>query len=104
MTMDGKSMMEVILETSENSSINKITKRDISALAAKDGLIVDDYTPRKIKAIRETTRMSQAVFAHALNVNPNCVMKWERGASKPAGAAIKLLSIIESKGVETILP
>lgn len=100
--MDGKSIKEVLLETALDAGFDKVTMREFKTLVGMD-LIADDYTPHKIKEIRAKTHMSQAVFAHALNVRPTSVQKWEIGESKPAGAAIKLLSIIEDKGIEAII-
>lgn len=103
MVMDGKSIMEVIVETAEDASIDKVTLHKIKALAVAD-ITAKDYTPRKIKKIREKACMSQAVFAMALNIKPTSIRKWERGESKPSGAALKLLSIVEKKGIEVLLP
>ena len=47
--------------------------------------------------------MSQAVFAHHLNVAPGYVSQLERGAKHPTGAALALLNVIRRKGMEAIL-
>lgn len=47
--------------------------------------------------------MSQAVFASTLNVTTNYVSQLERGAKRPRGATLKLLSLVKAKGLETIL-
>ena len=59
-------------------------------------------SPEEIKAIRLRTRASQRVFAQHLNVSPGVVSQWERGEKRPAGAALKLLSLVRSKGLEAI--
>jgi putative transcriptional regulator len=43
------------------------------------------------------------VFAAYLNVSDRAVKKWEQGDAKPSGATLKLLSIIERKGLEVVL-
>jgi putative transcriptional regulator len=56
-----------------------------------------------IRAIRERARMSQAVFAHYLNVTVGYISQLERGAKRPTGAALALLNVIRRKGIEAIL-
>ena len=59
-------------------------------------------TPEEIKALRIRERISQAVFARYLNVSKNLVSDWERGVKKPGGPAVRLLTVIEKKGLEAI--
>ena len=47
--------------------------------------------------------MSQGVFAQYLNVKPKLVSEWERGEKKPSGPSLKLLSLIKTKGLESII-
>jgi putative transcriptional regulator len=63
----------------------------VTALAAKD-----------IKALRERERVSQPVFAAYLNVSRNLVSDWERGVKCPGGPALRLLSIIQRKGLDAV--
>jgi putative transcriptional regulator len=58
--------------------------------------------PKEIKAIRELERVSQSVFANYLNVTASLVSKWERGEKKPSGPSLKLLSLVEKKGVAVV--
>ena len=64
---------------------------------------VKDYTASQIKRIRERNRASQAVFAAYLNTSVSTVQKWERGEKRPHGPSLKLLSVVESKGIEALL-
>ena len=59
--------------------------------------------PEEIRAIREETQMSQAVFAAVLNVTAGYLSKLERGAIRPAGPALALLDVIRRKGVGAVL-
>jgi putative transcriptional regulator len=59
-------------------------------------------TPTKIRALRTRENASQTVFAAYLNVTPSLVSKWERGEKHPQGPSLKLLSLVERKGLETI--
>ena len=63
---------------------------------------VRHLTAEEIRSIREKEHVSQAVFAHYLNVTVGLVSKWERGEKKPAGASLKLLSIVEKNGLSAI--
>ncbi len=58
--------------------------------------------PDEIRAIREAEQVSQPVFARYLNVSRNLVSDWERGAKRPGGPALRLLSIIQRKGLEAV--
>lgn len=60
-------------------------------------------TPAEIKAIRDHEQVSQAVFAHYLNVSTSIVSKWERGDKTPTGSSLKLLSIVQHKGLEAVI-
>ena len=63
---------------------------------------VEKLTPAQIKAIRETAHASQVVFARHLNVSPIVISQWERGERSPSGAALKLLNLVKTKGLECI--
>lgn len=58
--------------------------------------------PREIKTLRKRHRMSQPVFARYLNISESTVEKWETGAKKPSGTALKLLSIVEKHGLKIL--
>ena len=58
--------------------------------------------PGDIRALRERERVSQAVFALHLNVSTGLVSQWERGEKHPAGASLKLLTLVQQNGLEAI--
>ncbi|MGD0270021.1 MAG: DNA-binding transcriptional regulator [Candidatus Sulfotelmatobacter sp.] len=58
--------------------------------------------PKEIRAIREKERVSQSVFANYLNVTSSLVSKWERGEKRPSGPSLKLLSLVEKKGLAVV--
>lgn len=64
---------------------------------------VEDLEAKDIVAMREQAGVSQAVFARALNVTTDYVSKIERGAKRPSGSTLKLLSLMRRKGFEAIL-
>ena len=55
-----------------------------------------------IRALRERERVSQAVFALHLNVSTGLISQWERGEKHPAGASLKLLALVQEKGLQAI--
>lgn len=59
-------------------------------------------TPSEIKAIRAREHVSQPVFARYLNVSKNLVSDWERGVKKPGGPALRLLTVVQRKGLAAI--
>ena len=63
---------------------------------------VKEYTATQIKRIRERNKASQAVFAAYLNTSVSTVQKWERGKKKPNGPSLKLLSLVESRGLQVL--
>ena len=63
---------------------------------------IQEMTPKKIRALRTREKASQTVFAAYLNVTPSLVSKSERGEKHPQGASLKLLSLVEKKGLEVI--
>ncbi|MDN5843767.1 MAG: DNA-binding transcriptional regulator [Alcaligenaceae bacterium] len=80
-----------------------ISKRRMGEFEALRHLDVREMAPQHIKSLREQTRLSQAVFAAVLNTSVSTVQKWEIGDKKPSGPSLKLLNIIERKGLEAVL-
>lgn len=63
---------------------------------------VKDLSPRQIMLVRRQAGVSQAVFAQYLNVSVATISKWEQGQKKPSGASLKLLTIVQKKGLEAV--
>lgn len=83
----------------EVGAIDKRTMRefDEACLTA-----VNPLAPAEIRAIREREHLSQPVFARYLNVSKNLVSDWERGVKKPGGPALRLLTVVQKKGLQAI--
>lgn len=58
--------------------------------------------PEEIRALRMREHVSQAVFAMHLNVSKGVISQWERGEKHPAGASLKLLTLVQEKGLDAI--
>ena len=80
-------------------AIDKHTLKDLNALCLPP---VREFSAKQIRAIRSQTKMSQAVFAAVLNISVSTVQKWEIGEKRPSGPSLKLLNVIERKGVEVL--
>jgi putative transcriptional regulator len=65
-------------------------------------VVVPPIAPEQIKKLRKLYRVSQPVFARHLNTSESTVEKWETGAKKPSGMALKLLSLVEKHGLEIL--
>lgn len=63
---------------------------------------VKSLAPEEIRALREHERLSQSVFARYLNVSKNLVSDWERGVKRPGGPALRLLTLIEKNGIQSV--
>lgn len=53
------------------------------------------YTAERVKRVRRKLKLSQPVFAEALNVSPATVRAWEQGARTPEGPSRRLLEVAE---------
>ena len=95
--------MAAIHETMQ--AIHDVGAIDKQTMRRFDGACLTPIRPlltEEIKAIREREHVSQTVFANYLNVTSSLVSKWERGEKRPAGASLKLLSLVEKKGLATV--
>jgi len=63
---------------------------------------VRDLTGKEIRALRERENVSQVVFARYLNVRKDSVTQWERGLQRPSGPTLKLLCLVQKKGLDAI--
>ena len=79
--------------------IDKMTMREFDVLCLPE---IPDYQPRDIKALRERFNVSQSVFASYMNISTSSLQKWEIGTKKPTGIAMKLLNLIDRKGLEIL--
>ena len=80
-------------------TIDKATMRDFDETCLAS---TPPFAPAEIKRLRETNKVSQPVFARYLNTSESTVEKWETGAKKPSGAALKLLSLVQKHGLQIL--
>lgn len=82
-----------------SDAIDKRTMRDFDSLCLPP---VRPLSAKQIRTIRTRARMSQAVFAAVLNTSVSTIQKWEIGEKRPSGPSLKLLDVIERKGIEAL--
>ncbi|MEQ8380075.1 helix-turn-helix domain-containing protein [Parvibaculum sp.] len=80
-------------------AIDQLTMNGFDALCLEP---VRQLSPSKIRSLRKRHNVSQPVFAACLNVSAATVKAWEQGAKKPTGASLKLLNLVEKKGLDAV--
>jgi len=103
MKSESDGILSVVHETAKGLRdahiMDEITMREFDALCLHP---VKTYQPQEIKEIRSRYHVSQAVFAAYLNVSKTSVASWESGGKKPGPAAVKLLNLVDRKGIEAV--
>jgi len=80
-------------------TINKETMRQFDETCLD---IPAELNPKQIKKLREVHHISQPVFARYLNTSESTIEKWETGAKRPSGMALKLLDIVRKHGLKVL--
>lgn len=80
-------------------ALDKATMRDFDA---RHLAVPGEIAPAQIKQIREASNVSQPVFARYLNTSESAVEKWETGAKRPSGMALKLLAVVRKHGLQIL--
>jgi putative transcriptional regulator len=80
--------------------IDQVTLREFDRLCF---VPIEPMEPETIKQIRETANVSQAVFAAILNTSLSTVQKWEIGQKRPSGTALKLLHLVQERGLDSMI-
>jgi putative transcriptional regulator len=97
-------IFEAVHETA--SDLHRLGFIDKRKMNKFDVLCLDPipaYDSKKIRALRDHLQLSQAVLAAVLNTSLSTVRKWEVGDKHPSGPSLKLLSLLERKGLEAVL-
>ena len=90
---------QTVLDMYDAGVLDKKTMRQFDRACLT---LIHEFLPLEIKALRERENVSQPIFAYCLNVSKDLISQWERGLKKPAGTSLKLLSLIEKKGLNAI--
>jgi len=96
-------LLNAIVETADDlhraGVMNEVTMREFDALSLPE---IKHYTAAEIKRIRLKNGVSQPVFAAYLNASTSTIRQWEQAKKHPQGTALKLINIIENKGLEAL--
>ena len=96
-------ILEAVYETAQGlhkaGVMDQVTLREFDRMCLPP---IKPLEPMQIKQIRETSRVSQAVFAALLNTSLSTVQKWEIGQKRPTGTALKLLHLVQKRGLEIV--
>lgn len=96
-------VLEAVHETAKGlhkaGVMDQLTLREFDRLCLPP---VEPLRPEEIKKIREESHVSQAVFARLLNTSLSTVQKWEVGQKRPTGTALKLLHLVQKRGLEVV--
>ncbi|HCU05642.1 MAG: transcriptional regulator [Gammaproteobacteria bacterium GWE2_42_36] len=99
-----KTILEVVHESAKG--LYDAGLLDLTTMRKFDDLCLPAIRKMKskdIKRIRLQEKISQPVLARYLNVSASAVKHWESGDKNPSGAALKLLNLIEQKGLEILI-
>ena len=97
-------IFEAVHETA--SDLHRLGFIDKRKMRKFDVLCLDPipaYDSEKIRALRAHLQLSQAVLASVLNTSISTVRKWEIGDKHPSGPSLKLLNLLDRKGLEALI-
>lgn len=105
MTAKTKSrILEAVHETAADfhrlGFIDQCGMREFDALCLAPA---GEYDGDRIRALRERCHISQAALAAVLNTRVATVRQWEADGKRPAGPALKLLDLLDRKGLDALL-
>ena len=101
-TNNHSSILDMVEGELKNISTIKDTSVSLQEFNKLKYPLPKDYNSKNVSALRKKLNVSQAVFAHLLNVKPTTVQKWERGVNCPSGSSSRLLEIFEKKGMSIL--
>ena len=97
-------ILEAVQETADDlhrlGFIDKRKMREFDALCLEP---VRPYDSKRIRALRERYKISQVVLAAVLNTSLSAVRQWEIGDKHPSGPSLKLLDLLDRKGLEVLM-
>jgi putative transcriptional regulator len=97
-------LLEAVHETARD--LNELGFIDKRALNRYDAMCIEpvpSYSPEQIRTLRDRYRISQAVMASIFNTSLSTIQKWEIGEKHPGGPSLKLLNILDRKGIEALI-
>jgi putative transcriptional regulator len=97
-------ILKAVHETaSDLHRIGFIDKRKMNKYDALYIKPIPHYSPVQIKRIRLANHLSQSALASLLNTSLPSVRQWESGNKNPSGTSLKLINLLERKGLEIFI-
>ena len=97
--MKRKTLSQTLIDAAKDLGFQKATVAQLEQLDIPE---VRTFSPKEIRQMREKARASQGVFAALLNVNSSTLQKWEQGKVRPQSTALRLLSVIDFRGIDVL--
>jgi len=100
----GSRILDAVHETARD--LHAADFIDMRTMQSYDALCLEPvptYSSAKIRALRARHKLSQAVLATVLNTSVSTVRQWEIGEKQPSGPSLKLLNLLDRKGLEVLL-
>lgn len=101
--MARSAILETIHETAkdlhEAGTLDAVTLREFDALCLPP---VRRFSAEDIRRIRRKCKVSQPVFARFLNTSTSTVRQWEQDKKHPRGATLRLLDLVDRKGLDAL--
>lgn len=79
--------------------IDKKTMREFDESCLTE---IKPMSPSKIMKLRKREGLSQTVMGRYMNITGKLIGEWERGEKKPSSPSLKLLFMIDKKGVDSL--
>jgi putative transcriptional regulator len=97
-------LLDAVQETAQDlAGLGFITERRLKEYGVLEIPPVKPFSDAKIRALRKRLNVSQAVLAAVLNTSKSTVQKWEIGEKTPSGPSLKLLNILDRKGIQAVI-
>jgi len=97
-------LLDTVYETAQDlDRLGFIDKRKMQKIEALCMEPIPPYDSDRIRALREQHKLSQTVLASVLNTSASTVRKWEIGEKHPSGPSLKLLNLLDRKGLDALL-
>lgn len=94
-----RALRETVMDLVQAGAVDVKTMREFETLRLEEPRTLSAYD---IRHLRLKEGASQAVFAAYLNTSVSTVQKWEVGQKSPSGPALKLLDLVQRRGLKAL--
>ncbi len=93
-----QAVYEMALDLHRQGAIGTATLQEY-----KNSCFKPTYSGEELRTLRQRYQLTQTRLAALLNVSPATVRNWEGGKQQPQGPSIRLLNLLERKGIEVLM-